>query len=306
MELPCWPDTLVMIAHRAGRAKIEHVPDQLSRRLVLTGALAAVSTVSGCGVRLEDDAPDIPFVPGRQPIPGESALLAMLGALRADGGKYAEERAARLYRALEEADVPKDLLSGATEPGTAAETVAAFEGAVRECGPGLLQLVGQLTATYRITTDVGARQRYWSTPGNGPWSAEGPAAQALEATRAATYALDVIASRQKGTAQREIQQTAEGLRQLTVRQTTAAGSKAAEVPLGYEIPQDLSRAKGIELGRHSFTRLQARYAAGLASLDKDRSAAVELTQWMVTVEKLSRKRFALPVPELYGEAATPS
>ena len=53
---------------------------------MLTGALAVATTaLTGCGVRLEDDAPDLPFVPRREPIPAEQALLAVLGALEAGG-----------------------------------------------------------------------------------------------------------------------------------------------------------------------------------------------------------------------------
>ena len=50
-----------------------------SRRGVLTlgfGAVAAMS-LAACGIRLEDDAPRIPLIPTRQPIPGESFLLAL-------------------------------------------------------------------------------------------------------------------------------------------------------------------------------------------------------------------------------------
>ncbi len=55
------------------------MPPCPSRRGVLTwgfGAVAAMS-LAACGIRLEDDAPRIPLIPTRQPIPGESFLLAL-------------------------------------------------------------------------------------------------------------------------------------------------------------------------------------------------------------------------------------
>ncbi|WP_148232526.1 hypothetical protein [Janibacter sp. HTCC2649] len=54
-----------------------------SRRLVTAGALGAVvAALSGCGIRLEDDAPHVPLVPTRSPIDGEDALLRLLAALQ--------------------------------------------------------------------------------------------------------------------------------------------------------------------------------------------------------------------------------
>jgi hypothetical protein len=55
------------------------MPPCPSRRGVLTlgfGAMAAMS-LAACGIRLEDDAPRIPLIPTRQPIPGETFLLAL-------------------------------------------------------------------------------------------------------------------------------------------------------------------------------------------------------------------------------------
>jgi hypothetical protein len=52
------------------------VPGGWSRRGVLVaGGLGVLGALTGCGVHLEDDAPRIPFVPTRQPIADEAALL---------------------------------------------------------------------------------------------------------------------------------------------------------------------------------------------------------------------------------------
>lgn len=268
---------------------------------MLTGALTlSAATLAGCGVRLEDDAPDIPFVPERDPIPGEAALLATLGALEESDETGAQERAARLHRAMEDAQVPSKLLAGATAPDGPVETAAAFEGAVRDCGPGLLPLLGRLTATHRIITDDSGDTRIWTPAGTKPWKKGTAAAQALQATRATTYALDLIAARSNGKAAKEVLSVSKRLRELGIRQTTAAGEAIKPVSLGYDVPHELTTAEATTLGTRSFARLLANYADCFPLLGADRAAALEVTEWMVTVERLSRGRFPLDVPELYG------
>lgn len=108
------------------------------RRTVLRAAgLAGLSAVAGiglagCGIRLEDDAPTIPFV-SRQPIPDEALLVAayrrataLAGvAGRATGVPLAPEvtqrhtRQAQVLRAiLETGQVPERIISG--PPGSTA------------------------------------------------------------------------------------------------------------------------------------------------------------------------------------------
>lgn len=60
----------------------EHVcPTGPGRRVVTATLLAAsLPALAGCGVRLEEDAPDLPLVPRRSPMPGEEHLLGLLGA----------------------------------------------------------------------------------------------------------------------------------------------------------------------------------------------------------------------------------
>lgn len=50
----------------------------MPRRAVLLGVLGSGALLaSGCGIRLEDDAPDIPLVPEREPIGAEGALVGL-------------------------------------------------------------------------------------------------------------------------------------------------------------------------------------------------------------------------------------
>lgn len=60
----------------------EHAcPTGPGRRVVTATLLAAsLPALAGCGVRLEEDAPDLPLVPRRSPMPGEEHLLGLLGA----------------------------------------------------------------------------------------------------------------------------------------------------------------------------------------------------------------------------------
>lgn len=286
-----------------GHAKIDHVPVRPSRRLVITGALAlSASALTGCGVRLEDDAPDIPFVPKRQPIPAETALLAVLGTLRSRDEPHSPQRAALLEAALAKAQVPDTVISSAAAPSADAERAAAFEASVRECGPGLLPLVGQLTATVRITTPLGAKTRLWTPATTKAWATGEVAATALEATRATMYALEVLAGQKPdGPVAKDALAASQDLRRLSVRQTTAAGDAVQPAALGYERPKDLSGTKGHDWVVGSFVRLLAACADGFERLDSDRVAALEVTQWMVTIERISRTQFLQDVPELYGD-----
>lgn len=66
------------------RAMIGPMPETLmpcgpSRRSVLAvlGLGAAGMALSGCGIRLEDDAPRVPLVPTREPVPGEAFLIGL-------------------------------------------------------------------------------------------------------------------------------------------------------------------------------------------------------------------------------------
>ena len=47
------------------------------RRTVVAGVVAAVLSASGCGIRLEDDAPRLPLLPTRTPVPAEAELVAL-------------------------------------------------------------------------------------------------------------------------------------------------------------------------------------------------------------------------------------
>lgn len=110
-----------------------------SRRLVTAGALgAAVALLTGCGIRLEDDAPRVPLVPARSPIDGEDALVRLLGAVQSAALAQVDSKApispllaplhARqatvLHDALRQRGVPADELPSATPSPSATSTAA--------------------------------------------------------------------------------------------------------------------------------------------------------------------------------------
>lgn len=280
-----------------GRAKIDVVPSQPSRRLVLTGALAGVLTLGGCGVRLEDEAPDIPFVPEREPIPGEAALLAVLAHLQTRWTRVGRERGEILRQALVEAEVPQEVLEQATAPETEADTVLAFEAAVRDCGRGLLPLVGQLAAGARRTMPA-----LWSPTGTGRWEAGKVAADALEGTRAAVYAMELIAAQRGERVRKHAGSTRQALSDLIVRQSTAAGEHAGTAALGYAVDTRITDASSArQLAQDTLIRLTGAYSDLLARLGGDRDAALETVAWMAEGQALAGG-WGASTPTLIGAA----
>ncbi|KRE41862.1 hypothetical protein [Knoellia sp. Soil729] len=111
-----------------------------SRRVVALGALGvAVASLTGCGIRLEDDAPHVPLVPDRSPIPGEQALLHLLSAVHAAALAPVDPRtplspllaplhrtqATVLHDALRQRGVPEDELPSGTPTPTPSLTSSA-------------------------------------------------------------------------------------------------------------------------------------------------------------------------------------
>ena len=97
-------------------------PQRPSRRSLLAGALGVTGmALTGCQVRLEDSAPELPFIPTREPIPAEDALLWLLRDCRELAshdqpesglsvvGLY-EEQVAVLRTALYRAGIPVETL----------------------------------------------------------------------------------------------------------------------------------------------------------------------------------------------------
>ncbi|KGN36848.1 hypothetical protein [Knoellia subterranea] len=112
-----------------------------SRRLVVAGGLGLIGTavvsLSGCGIRLEDDAPRVPLLPTRTPLAGEDAMLALLAAVRSAADSAVsppsslaglvqplhEQQATVLHDALRSRGVPEaDLTPSPTATATGTPT----------------------------------------------------------------------------------------------------------------------------------------------------------------------------------------
>lgn len=121
------------------------MPQRPARRAVLTGGIGAASlslaamSLAACGIRLEDDAPRVPLVPTRGPLPGEafmvglwrsSATLAEQAGALGGAGAALPARLATLHRQqvdilgaeLRRLGVPQKVLDDARSPSTPATT----------------------------------------------------------------------------------------------------------------------------------------------------------------------------------------
>lgn len=149
-------------------------PGRRAVTLALTGVLALL--MGGCGVRLQEDAPDLPLVPRRPKMPGEEVLLGLLGdtvglvaATSAASGEVekaladlhvAQERVLR--DALRRGGVPSAVIGAGASPGpTNPATLVAMEAAAShdrgryaalspELGRVVLTLLAQRLAASQI------------------------------------------------------------------------------------------------------------------------------------------------------------
>ena len=249
-----------------------------ARRGIL--AAAVLLGLSGCGIRLEDDAPRLPLVPTRTPTAGEPDLVTFLRTTRAlaaalAGGDPVMAALAPLHRAqadvldsaLRRAGVPPAVIDPvsstssspppdpppdpptdpATEPTTAAQvarleadSVTAAYGLLRSVGAELVPTLGAIAAQRA----AGARALdpgYRAAPPAGAGPLSASGALPfLAATRQAVYGIEVVAAR-SGPAQRErAEAVLDRLRALVRVQEESAGPSAPPTPLAYALPLEVS------------------------------------------------------------------
>jgi hypothetical protein len=131
------------------------MPWRPGRRAVLTGGLGALSalTLAACGIRLEDNAPRVPLIPTRSPIPGEAFLLglrrssatlateakALGGAPTAMPARLAvmhAKQASVLVAELERLGVPRNIIEAPPTPTTQpSHATGATSGSTTATGP---------------------------------------------------------------------------------------------------------------------------------------------------------------------------
>ncbi len=289
----------------------------VGRRGVLTGLLgAAVLPVSGCGIRLEDDAPRVPLVPTRTPLPGERELLALTldtlalatAAAALDGDLAADLTALhrrqhtvlrttllrRQVPAASLAPPPSSSPSGPTPTSTAQTTdprasLAADEGAAAASAGTLAGVEADLQAT---VASVHA-QRYAAAtllagrPPDVPTDAVGgrTVARAVALTEAAVWLLEVVSARSQGRQRDRSDATLAVLRAL--RSDQLEGGERSASALGHPLPFPVEdAADAARLAREVLAALRGDLGALLGPLVAEHGGPglAAATRWLGTVE----------------------
>jgi hypothetical protein len=331
------------------------VPCAPSRRTVLAvlGLAAAAVPLSACGIRLEDDAPRVPLIPTREPVPGEGLLLslwlgagdlagqaAQLGgaatALPARLATLHEAQAEALRSLLRSVGVPDRVVAEAQglhrAPATAPTTtgVPAPEGPTTApaaspsgtpTGPTPASLGAAEAATLSadsfaelarlgrdivVTPAAALAQRaaaatllgerpLWPTPSS--LVAPALAADALEASRAATYGMEVVAAQSQGSQRRLATTTLATLRARAATQEGLAGDSAPPASLGYPLPFAVTTSGAARrLAVHVLDGLRAHQAEAAAQAAGDVTSLVACLQWLAEAEVLCQRWGLEPEP----------
>ena len=334
------------------------MPGAPTRRSVLAvlGLNAAALPLAACGIRLEDDAPRVPLVPTREPIPGEGALLGLwLGAtdlaeqaaelggaatsLPARLATLHQEQARVLRSLLRSLGVPDRVVAetqslqqaratapttaatpapGATTtaapsspPGTATAPSPASLGAAEAAtlsadsfaelarlGRGTVVTPAAALAQRAAAATLLGETPMWPTPRS--LVAPALAADALEATRAAVYGMEVVAAQSQGGQRRLATATLATLRARASAQEDLAGDSAPPPSLGYPLPFAVTGARAARrLAVHVLDGLRTGQAAAAARAAGDVTSLVACMQWLAEAEVLCH-RWGMPLEPFPG------
>lgn len=302
-----------------------------SRRTLLLGGAAGLLTLGGCGIRLEDDAPRIPLLPTRTPLPAEDLLVALARecavlAARAEGsasplartlGPLHRRQHTVLRTALVGAGVRAEVLDspepsatpaptstttpppspalGATEAASAARA-AQFAAVAGDLRAPVAALHAQRWAAATVLTG-----RAPSAPAAGAEPVGGRAVGDLaDATASAVYLLEVATARSTGAQRTRGTATLTALRGVLAEQR--ASGDAPEPSLGHPLPFPVATpADAVRLARAALTGLRTDHGRALADLAAlGAPGLVAATRWQGTIEaEASRWGAALtPFPGL--------
>ncbi len=302
-------------------------PRRPGRRLLLLGAGATLlAPLGGCGIRLEDDAPRLPLVPARTPLPGESLLASLtrdcdhLAALcRRSPARLAPALAvvhARqhtvLRTALVRAGAPGPLDDPTPSPGasaTPAPATATALGAAEATAAAQSARFATVADALRVAVAALHAQRFAAAtllgstplvPGEPPEGdvAEEPAA----AVDAAAYLLEVAAARSTGSRRRRATVTLAALRALHT--DLAAGGTAPPPALGHPLPFPVRSGADVDrLVTETLTTLRETLGAALPALVDPGSAdgVAAATRWLGAAE-VEAHRWGLPLAPFPGLA----
>lgn len=291
----------------------------IPRRTVVAGVVAAVLPTAGCGIRLEDDAPRVPLVPTRTPVPAEAELVALTrgtaalaelaatvpGAVAADLATLHRRQHTALRSTLLADGVPAadlDAAPSASPTATATATsspsatttggraaLAAAEGASAATAAGFAGVSDDLRATIASLH----AQRYAAAallsgrPPTVPLDPVGgdQVSALATAASAAVYFLEIVSARSTGAQRDRSDATLAALRDLRADQL--AGGAQPDDSLGHPLPFPVDdAAAAARLARASLTTLRAAYGEHLGPIvasDGGRGLAA-LTRWLGTVE----------------------
>ena len=287
--------------------------------VVVLGAGSALTT--GCGIRLEEDAPRVPLVPQRTPIPAEDALVLLLQQLRtlAAGAEpaYADglaRQVAVLDSALRERGVPQSKLAAspsatsgsANSPGdssspsesssagsasgmsSAAATVLAHALVVLEqAEPALRPTLAALTVAEALLLAQSKAKVDLPAPGDLPQ----PAALALiVAAREAAYGLEVVAARTRGKVADRAKDSLQQVRGAVLRLEAMLGAQAPASPTAYLLPLAVTDDDtGRRLAKHLTGALLEVVGSALPAATAEAGQARAAVGWLAEVARLDAR-----------------
>ena len=293
----------------------------IPRRTVVAGVVAAVLPSAGCGIRLEDDAPRVPLVPTRTPVPAEAELVALTrgtaalaelaatvpGAVAAELAtlhrrQYTVLRSRLLADGVPAADLDATPSASPTAPATVTATsspsattsggraaLAAAEGASAATAARFAGVADDLRPTiaslhaqrYAAATLLAGRP---PTVPLDPVGGDQVSALAT-ATAAATYFLEIVSARSTDAQRTRSDTTLGALRDLLADQL--AGGALPDDSLGHPLPFPADdAASAARLAQSSLTTLRAAYGEHLGPIvaSDGGPGLAALTRWLGTVE----------------------
>ena len=289
----------------------------VARRTVVAGVVAAALSASGCGIRLEDDAPRLPLLPTRTPVPAEAELVALTrgtaelaalaatvpGALAADLATLHRRQHTVLRSALLAAGVPASELDAtttaapsptptasrsatpaagraalATAEGASAASAAAFAGVADDLRATIASLHAQ---RYAAATLLAGRP---PTVPLDPVGGDRVGALAT-LTGSAVYFQEVVSARSTRAQRARSDTTLDVLRALLADQQ--AGGARPDTSLGHPLPFPVDgAAAAARLARDTLATLRAGYGEQLGPVvaSDGGPGLAALTRWLGTVE----------------------
>lgn len=317
----------------AGPPRPLHLTRRDLLRVTSLVALPPVLATAACDVRLEDDAPALPLLQ-RKSVPDEAVLIAAVRRTTALGqlaGRVPDPTAAvtqlgALHRTQAEvlrgrltaAGVPNHVIDDPTTSNpspspTPTLAVSAPPGAVEAdlagaeaaAAAALLPALAPTTLANRavlvsVAAACAAATEQLDTPVTWPSTDPLPAAAALpllENTRAAAYALVVVAAQSSGDQRTRALTTHTQLSAREAELVALAGASAPPAPLGYALPFPVTDAEAAgRLATQTLTTLVAGGLGPLSQLPAGSTAVVPLVRLLVAAAAVARPWGVAPVP----------